>query len=184
MSKIYNGRGNGSYAAGVNINGEVSVLANSIEMRHHTSHVSHKTFVISINQTPSAPNTPFFYLKNNDLLDLTLWNIYLRTASAESIDVKVDVQGTAVGTTITGINNYIGSNINCQCDAIAGNGITGLSGGSLWRRYTVPGDSLTRNFATHAGLIIPQTKAIAFYAVNGSINLDFSIVYDFHEKET
>jgi len=178
---ILDGRGKGNFRAGVNEENQLLTLSTTIAHQHFSAHRK-RTFFTIVRQTPSAPNTPFLYIKNNSVLhDMTIWSVRFKVNSVETIEMHGPIVGTVSGSTVTPVNVYIGSGVVADATTLSANALTGItSSGTLIRRYSVPADNLTHEFQLMSGIIIPQGTAIAYYAVSGSIQIDIDITLDFH----
>jgi hypothetical protein len=126
--------------------------------------------------TPAGAGNCFLYIQNAKTgYDLVIGRMTLLSSSTEIIDVK-RVTGTPAGGTV---NVPVNRNLNYTNSAIGtfltGTNITGLTAT----------DTLVRFFSTatipvvydvYFGLIIPPNISIGFYATNGSIPINYSLV--------
>lgn len=168
----------GSYRAKVNSNNQLCVLASAIPFSHYNSHIHKTAFSLVAQQTPSGANKAFVYVLNTDSRDMDLWEICLRCAAIEAVELW-SVTGTAVGTAYTPVNMYIGTGTQAQTTCKVGNDITGLTKVSLIKRYWLEAGKQTNNIL-QSGLIIQESSAFAFYAVTGSALTDVNLAFDFH----
>lgn len=133
-----------------------------------------------ISVTPTGAGDCFFYVKNNDAMDMLARIIRVRSASAESIQVKLGDTGTVGGThaVLTPVSRNAGSGKTADVTCESGVDITGLSGGAIvdviycstaQEEVIIPGD-----------LIVPKNSLISFYAVTGAIalNITFGFYFD------
>lgn len=133
-----------------------------------------------VSVTPTGADDCFFYIKNNDAMDMLARIIRVRSASAESIQIKLGDTGTVGGThaDLTPVSRNAGSGKIADVTCESGVDITGLSGGSIVDiiycnttqvEVVIPGD-----------LIVPKNSIISFYAVTGAValNLTFGFYFD------
>lgn len=182
MEIIKDGKGRG-YNAGVN--GTNRLLVESIEVPHlhHTAHIHGQAYSIVLQQTPTA-GAPFLYIKNiSPTLDLCLEHMLVRTPSDEIITLVTRVDGTAAGTAYVPVNHLIGSGNLADATVVVGNTITGLSGGNLIHRFFIPASHHSAEHTFEDSIILTKGRALAFYAVNGSIQVDVSLIFEMHAQE-
>lgn len=177
--QLIDGSGAG-YRAKVNSGNQLSVLAATIPLQHHNAHVHKKAFSLVAQQTPTASNDAFIYLKNEDSDDLNVWELCLRCAAAEAIEIW-SATGTAIGTDYTPANVVVGSGVQPQVTCKIGNDITGLTQVKLLKRYWVEAGKAEHISITTA-IIIPESHAIAVYAVTGTALTDVCMTFDFHSE--
>lgn len=168
----------GAYRAKVNSNNQLHALASTISFSHYNSHTFKTAFSLVAQQTPSGANKAFVYVLNDDEKDLDLWEICLRCASIEAVELW-SVTGTAVGTAYSPVNMSVGTGTQAQTICKVGNDITGLTKVSLIKRYWLEAGKQANNLI-QAGLIVPESSAFALYAVTGSALTDVNMGFDFH----
>lgn len=176
---IQDGSGNG-YRAKVNSGNQLSVLAATIPLQHHNAHIHKKAFSMVAQQTPTATNDAFVYLKNEDSEDLNVWEVCLRCAAVEAVEIW-SVTGTAVGTDYTPVNVVVGSGVQPQVTCKVGNDITGLTKSKLIKRYWLEAGKAEHQVITTA-IIVPESHAVALYAVTGTALTDACMTFDFHSE--
>lgn len=174
---IIDGSGAG-YRTKVNSNNQLHVLASTIPFSHYNSHIHKTAFSLVAQQTPSGANKAFVYILNDDVRDMDLWEVCLRCASVEAVELW-SVTGTAVGTAYNPVNMHVGTGTQAQVIAKVGNDITGLTKVSLIRRYWLEAGK-PENHALVTGLTVPESSAFALYAVTGSALTDVNLAFDFH----
>lgn len=179
--QIIDGTGSGNRVH-VTSGHQLSVLAATIELRHHISHIYNKAFCMLSQTTPTGAGSAVAYIKNNDSVDLNVWGCNYRCAAAECIEIW-QVTGTAVGTTNIPSNMVVGSGINATATVGDGNSITGLTKTKLLKRYWVEAAKQTLHMPIGTAIILPEGTAIAFYAVTGTTLLDLCVSFDFHTME-
>lgn len=179
--QIIDGTGTG-YKAKVTSGNQLSVLAATIELRHHVAHTHNKAFCMVSQTTPTGANSAVVYVKNNDPVDLNIWSLHLRCAAAECVELW-QVTGTAVGTANTSVNAVVGSGIIATATALDGNSITGLTKVKLLKRYYVEAAKQTLPIHIGTAIILPEGTAVALYAVTGTALLDTCLSFDFHSAE-
>lgn len=179
--QIIDGTGTGNRAH-VTDGNQLSVLAATIELRHHIAHVHNKAFCLISQTTPTGAGSAILYIKNNDSVDLNIWSSSYRCAAAECIEIW-QVTGTAVGATNSSANMVVGSGIQATATTVDGNAITGLTKVKLLKRYWIEAAKQTLHIGIGTAIILPEGNAVAFYAVTGTALLDCCISFDFHTVE-
>lgn len=173
--------GTGSnYRARVTSGNQLSVLAATVPVQHHNAHIHKKAFSLVAQQTPTGANDAFVYIQNDDTDDLNIWNVCLRCAAAETIEIW-SVTGTAVGTAYTPVNVVVGSGVQPQVTCKVGNDITGLTQSKLLKRYYLEAGKQA-HIDINTALILPESHAIAVYAVTGTALTDVCAAFDFHAE--
>lgn len=178
--QIIDGSGAG-YRAKVNSANQLSVLAATIPLRHHNAHIHKSAFSLVAQQTPTGANSCFVYLKNTDSDDLSVWELCLRCAAVECIEVW-SVTGTAVGTDYTPANIVVGAGNQPQVTCVVGNAITGLTKSKLLKRYWLQA-GVQMHLEIMTALILPEDHSIAMYAVTGTALTDLCAAFDFHTEQ-
>lgn len=176
---IIDGSGAG-YRAKVNSGNQLSVLAATIPLQHHNAHTHKTAFSLVVQQTPTAANDAFLYLKNDDTDDLSVWEMCLRCAAVEAVEIW-SVTGTAVGTDYVPVNLVVGAGKQAQVICKVGNDITGLTKVKLLKRYWVEAGKAD-HININTAIIIPESHAIALYAVTGTALTDACMAFDFHSE--
>lgn len=176
--QIVDGTGSG-YRVKVNPENRMLVEAACVDITHQVNHEHEQCFSSIVQQTPAGANNAFLYIKNAGTDDMNIWNAILRAASAETIELW-SVSGTAVGTEHIPVNMTVGSGIAANVTAVEGTNITGLTKLKLLRRIHVEAAKESLKHHVDAALIVQSSHAIALYAVSGSILVDTTLVYDFH----
>lgn len=110
--QILDGTGAGHRAA-VNSGNQLSVLAATIPLQHHNAHIHKSAFSVVVQQTPTGANDAFAYIKNEDSSDMNIWEVCMRCAAVEAIEVW-SVAGTAVGTEYAPVNLVVGAGKQAQ----------------------------------------------------------------------
>jgi hypothetical protein len=151
---------------------------------HVSAHVDELVYTSVHQITPTAGST-FLYLKNTHTsLDLTLQAWALRVPTDEIIEITTGVNGTpSSGTERTPVNRFVNSGKVAQAIVQDGVAITGLSGGNLADRFFRPGDHRSDIFASLAGYILPPGAALSFAAVNGGIQINMDLFFEYHSVE-
>lgn len=176
---ILDGTGAG-YRAKINSMNMLSTLSASVSLQHYINHKDREAFSIVVQQTPTATDDCFFYLKNSDNMDMNLWNVCLYCAAAEAIEIW-SVTGAAVGTDYVPVNFTVGSGKQAQATCKVGNDITGLTKVKLMKRYRLKAGEQV-SFEINSGIIIPEDQAIAVYAVTGTALTELCTTIDFHSE--
>lgn len=177
--QIIDGSG-GGYRAKVNSMNQLSTLSASVPLQHHIAHTYRKAFSLTAQQTPTSTNDCFAYLKNEDSDELNVWDVCLRCAAAEAIEIW-SVTGTAVGTDYVPVNFVVGSGVQPQVICKVGNDITGLTKVALIKRYWLEAGKQI-HVEINTAIVIPESHAIAVYAVTGTALTDACIAFDFHSE--
>lgn len=170
----------GAYRAKVDSGNKLWTLAVGVSLQHHNAHVHKMSFSLTAQQTPTGADDCFVYLKNDNSDELNIWTVCLTCAAAESIEIW-SVTGTAVGTDYTPVNLHVGSGKLPQTTCKVGNDITGLTKVKLIKRYKLEAGK-PRDIDLTAGIIVPESHAIALYAVTGTALTDVCATFDFHAE--
>ena len=159
-----------------------SVLANSTSLQSHSNRIHRTAFSAVVSLTPTGAGDCFFYLKNDNDELLIVTALKLRSASAESVQVKLGDSGTVGGThaTLTPATRYGNSGDTFDHTSESGVDITGLSGGSivdtLWAGTTM------QKWIWDSGLILSKNTMLSLYAVTGAVALAATL--SFHWWDT
>lgn len=180
MSIIEDGLGTGK-KAGVNSENRLLTHAVTQSLEHHANSEEKQAYHLLFQQTPTAADTCFLYLKNDSAIQLILEGILLRTSGDEQIELKLGMTGTAVGTITTPVNCNVGSANAADGTFIAGNNITGLSTKDAVERFYIVGDHQSSYYNFEQDIILSPSRTCGLYAVNGSIEIDGTLVFHFHE---
>jgi hypothetical protein len=135
-----------------------------------------------IEKTPTGAGDCFFYIKNDDSLDLIMTSIKLQSASAESIQVKLGDSGTAGGThaALTPVSRNAGSGKTADVTCESGVDITGLSGGSIVDLLF--SNTLMIRWGWESRLVIPKNSILSLYAVTGAVAVKAILGFYFCEE--
>ena len=165
---IEDGVGTGRSAA-VDINNRVMVNSISSTIQHFVNHRLGKAFSVGFSVTPTGPLDCFGYITNLDEDDMVLGSIMFRSASDETVIIKLGDTGTAVGgATVTPVNRNAGSGNIADVTAEYGVNITGFAGGSNVASVFVKGGESSKQVEINSSLIIPKNKTISFYVQTGT----------------
>lgn len=168
----------GAFRAKVDSDNRLWTLAISVPYQHHNAHTHQAAYSLVAQQTPTGADDCFVYLKNENSDDLNVWELCLTCAAAEDIEVW-SVTGTAVGTDYTPVNLYVGSGKQPQTTCKVGNDVTGLTKVKLIKRYKMEAGK-TQHIYVSTAIIVPESHAIAIYAVTGTALTDVCAEFDFH----
>lgn len=126
--------------------------------------------------TPTTSGSCFYYIKNIGEPDLIIQRVSVHVASNETLRGYLNDTGIPIGG-----SNYIpisrngGSNRLCDCNVKYGSNITGLDGGNHFDSFHVPADDMTHTYRWEAGIMIPKNRTFTLCAVNGNIEIDFTV---------
>lgn len=148
-------------------------------LQHHANVVYGNAYSAIISVTPTGAGDCFFYIKNDDVLNLVIRSITLYGASAESLQVKLGDSGTVGGThaDLLPVNRNAGSGKTADVTCESGVDITGLSGGSV-----VCDINFTNSFVKlrwDSSLIVPKNTIFSLYAVTGAIAIKANLSFLF-----
>jgi len=130
----------------------------------------------TITVTPDSTGNCFYYIKNTGDSDLIIQRISVHVDSNEILRGYLNDNGTPVGgINYVPINRNGGSNKLCDCVINYGSNITGLSGGNHFDSFHVPADHMTHIYRWEAGIMLPKNRTFTLYAVNGNIEIDFTV---------
>ena len=141
---IEGGTGNG-YKAEVNESHQLFTRAVTESIEHYTNHDKQRAFAITCNQSPTAANDCFFWIKNTDTArDLVIEGVMIGHKDATAVDpeiyMKLGDNGTAnVATDVTPVNLNTDSpytaTCTCQKGADLDNAGAAISGGAEFGRF-------------------------------------------------
>lgn len=181
MVFIDNGKGDGGFTATVNKEGKLEVCAVTNSFQKHVNETHGGTYSMLINKTPTGADDCFAYLKNDSDDDMMVSSINLCATSDESIQLKINDEGTPVGGTVTTpTNRNAGSGNSAGGTFQTGVDITGLSGGDIVDYVCLDGAVGTDKHIWNSFIILPKGKTMSLYATTGGIALKGSITLNFH----
>ena len=176
---LRDGKGRG-YLAGVSSENRMMAEAITYSGEHHANHEGN-AYNMLFDVTPTGAGDCFLYIKNSNTVDLVIEGLWLRTASAEQVNMKLGCTGTpSGGSDITPANLNAGSNSAALGTFQAGNDITGLSGGTIINKGWVT-NTATTFFSFEQSVILPQNTNYSLWVVTGAVNLAGTIVFHYHE---
>jgi hypothetical protein len=173
--EIEGGTGNG-YKAKVNSDNMLYTRAITESVEHYTNHDEQRAFAVTFNQSPTAANDCFFWIKNTDTeRDLIIEGMMLGHKDATAVDpevyMKLGDDGTAnSGSDVTpvAVNTESPYSATCTCEkgADLDNAGSGITGGTEFGRFL---------FAAAAGQDVSSTMRNfpmdVILAPNGSFSL-------------
>lgn len=150
-------------------------------IQYHANIVQLDSYSAVISKTPTGAGDCFFYIKNNDAKDLIVNSIKLRSASAESIQIKLGDSGTVGGThaALTTVSRNAGSGKTADITCESGVDITGLSGGGIVD--VLYSNTTMLRWYWESELILPKNSILSLYAVTGAVALNATIGFFFHD---
>ena len=168
-------------SAQVTSDGKLKTYAVSEAPQMHINENSGESYHAIISKTPaSGGNNCFFYLKNTSSDDIHVKKLRIQTASAESIQVKLNDSGTPIGgTTNTPVSQNAGSGRAASATCLDGTDITGLSGGSVVDE--VFGTTTMALYEWSSSLIIPKNRTLTLYAVTTNVALKATLSFYFYQ---
>ena len=178
---IEGGTGNG-FAAGVDSENRLTVAATMQTREHEVCHHDGQSYSFMISVTPTGAGDCFFYLKNDNDMDLIISEMMMRAAADETVTFKLGDSGTPVGgSTGTPVNRNAGSGNEADVTAQYGVDITGLSGGSTVFGMFLEGGVSSVRVAPLSGFIVPKNKIITGYVATGAIAVMVGLGLSFHD---
>jgi len=171
--RIEDGSGNG-HSAKVNTDNQFFTLATTVDKQHFFNHDKAEVYSVIVAKTPTGAGDCFLYIKNNSEVDLNISSIRGRSASAESIQVKIKDSGTPVGGSANSpVNRNAGSANTADLTVLDGVDITGLSGGSLLDLLYL--GTTQYKYEWRSDIIIPKNQTLSLYAVTGAVAIDITL---------
>ena len=132
--------------------------------------------------TPTAAGDCFLYFKNTSDDEIVVEGLYLRTASAEQINIKLGVTGTpSGGSTVTPANCNAGSSNTAEGTFQTGNDITGLSAGTTVEKFWLT-TTESKYFNFEQDIIIPKNGVMSICAVTGGINISGTVIFNYYRE--
>jgi len=179
---ILDGKGRG-YVAGVNEENRLmgEVVSSSVE--HHANHHEGMAYNMLFDTTPTGAGDCFLYIKNTSATDMIIEGLWLMVGSAEQILIKLGDIGTpSGGSAVTPGNLNAGTNNAAEGTFQAGNDITGLSRGvtveKIWAASTK-----SEMFNFEQDIVVPENGVFTLYAVTGGIDVNGTVVLNYHKAE-
>ncbi|KKM87175.1 hypothetical protein LCGC14_1271630 [marine sediment metagenome] len=178
--QVEDGTGQG-YKAQVNAENRLVTFAVTETLEHHINSSDGLSFNLLFQQTPTGANDCFLYIKNTDDMLLTVEGIWIRAASNDTIEVKLnDIEGSVVGhSEATPVNLNAGSGKSASGTFRTGNDITGLSGGTISERVYVASGNASILISFAQNLVVPKNFIISFYAVTGTAEIDGTLIFHY-----
>ncbi len=151
-----------------------------VHFRQHEANSMHeKSYSAVIDLTPTGAADCFFYIKNLDTDNMIVTALKLRSASAESVQIKLGDVGTVGGThaALTPVSRNAGSGKTADVTCESGVNITGLSGGSV--ADEVFGGTTMYRYVWDSSIIVPKNSLLSLYAVTGAVQLNVTLSFYF-----
>jgi len=175
---------------GARVNGEGRMEVESVILsaeRHANQHEG-RAYNAVFATAPTTAGDCFFYLKNQDDIDLVLEGIYYQASAAEEILIKIGDTGTAVKTdgediVPANLNAGSGNVADVLCYSETGDGgsdITGISGGVTIDKIYITAAADNQYYNFEQDVILPKNKTFTMYAVGGDVNIRGTVVFNFH----
>lgn len=186
---IEDGTGTG-FTAKVRSDHSLRVYA-TIELEPHLENQNGNAYTLLAAQTPNGPDPSagtfnaanFLYIKNLSEITMVVTSIRFWSESNEYIDLFFDPDGDPVGgEDIIPINANLGSGNQANGIFQEGENIEGLTGGALFDRFRIPGDSDDHVHRPDSKIIIPRNSSIVLRAGNGGSPIEVSLEIYYHEE--
>jgi hypothetical protein len=180
---IRDGKGTG-YLVGVNAENRMMVESVTQTLEHHTNQNEQLAFNLVFQQTPTGANDCFCYIKNSNNIEIVLEGMWIRVASNEQILVYLEGQEDTIAghSGATPTNLYSGSGNIASGTFRTGNDITGLINEVLVNRFYIAGGNESKSINFEQDIILPKNQIISFHAATGSIEIDGTIMFNYHEQ--
>ena len=188
--QIEDGTGSGK-TAGVNADNKLEVVAITASTEHETNHHNGLAFNVLFEQTPLEQNPSIdstvesciFYMQNTSEIDMTIEGVTHRLAGTVLVDI-LEIRGgeTGVpigGATVTPVNLNLSSGNSAIGIFLAGDDITGLSGGVVLQRIYIASDgSQYHNF--DQDIIVPRNRIITIYSMTPVAQISATVSFNYH----
>lgn len=157
--------------------GKITAVCHYIQ--HEANLIHEKSYSAVIDLTPTGAADCFFYIKNLDTDNLIATSLKLRSASAESVQVKLGDSGSVGGThaDLTCVSRNAGSGKTADVTCESGVDITGLSGGSVVDELF--GATTMQRYIWDSSIIVPKNSMLSLYAVTGAVQLNAILSFYF-----
>lgn len=174
----------GGYLAKVDSKNRLYTIANTMDLGLNTSLIKGDMYANILDVTPGGAGYCFLYMMNSRPgFDMVIGKMTVLTPTAEIIDIK-KVSGIPSGGTA-----FVPSNRNLDFLDVAlgtfqyGTNITGLTAATnpLTRVYSAANVPIM--YDIYDGIAIPTNMSVGFYAKNGSININYTVVWYYYETE-
>jgi hypothetical protein len=180
MVLIEDGKGKGNFAQ-VDSSGKLQTDAVTQTAEHASNHEQGKAYQWVFEQTPTAANDCFLYMKNSDDDDLVIEGVTLRVPTNEQIQFKIGDSGTTSGgTSAIPVNLNTLSGREAEGTFEAGNDITGISGGSTFDKLWVGASDTSAHFNFEQDVILGKNGVFTMYATTGAIQINGTLVFNYH----
>jgi hypothetical protein len=139
---------------------------------HQANHSMGKSYAVNFSATPAGAGDCFFYMKNEDDLDIVAEGMSLYLPAAEYVDIVLGDEGTPVGGgAVTPVNLNGGSGNEATGTFQDGNDITGVSGGSVAYRIYKLASTGSEYINFEQDLILPKNSVFTLYVQTGTTAL-------------
>jgi len=162
---IRDGAGQG-YLAQVNSDNQLTVAAAVVTEEHYVNYKDGNAYNILWDLSiTSGSDVCTLYLKNTGTRNIILEGFNAQVSQNISVYSKFNVLGTPANTTVMDVGNLnSGSNNVLTATSLQGDGITGLSGGSLIWKSKVAGGNQSGFVNFDADLVLAPQGTLAVYA--------------------
>lgn len=175
--------GNTGYKAVVDTEGRLDVAAVTSTAEHHAN-THGQAFHIPFEVTPTAGDDCFFYMQNNDVLDLTIEGVWLSPAAAVEVYFQSNDRGTRNAAVI---------NVPAQCNFGSGQeadgtfetgvdldgGAATLTGGTEFERYIFRAAVNSVYFNFEQDIILTKNSTFTIWA-DDSVLINGTVVINYH----
>jgi hypothetical protein len=174
---IRDGTGQGNLAR-VDSENRLHTFSDTLELGLYVSLTKGEMFSNILSVTPAGAANCFLYISNTRPgYDMVIGKVTILTPNAEMVDV-LKVTGTPVGgTAFTPANRNLNYTNNALGVFQYGTNITGLTASPdiLSRFYSA--SNVPVMYDVYDGIVIPSNTAVGFFAKNGAIKVDYSVVW-------
>jgi hypothetical protein len=185
---IEDGTGSGRTVA-VNKDNKLEVVAITASTEHDTNHHNGQAYNANLEQNPhevdpsAEEEVCIFYFKNTSEIDVTFEGFSHRLAGTDLTDA-IEIRGgddgnPAGGAILIPANMNLGSGNTAQGTFLAGDNITGLSGGTLLQRVFLESNG-TKYFNFDQDIIVPKNRILTIYSMTPAAKISLGIGFNYH----
>jgi len=173
-----------AYKAEVNERGEITVFS-VIKSEMARANDEGNAYCAVFEADPNGTDKDFFYLKNLDDMDLSIYKIRMSTGTLDiDVDIKIGVTGSpGSGTAVTPANMNAGSGNVADVTCEYRDEDLALTGGTVVDTLYIDKDFIgEQEFDYPAGIILPKNTALVFNCVGVDPTADINCEVFFYFK--
>ena len=185
---ITGGTGNG-FALGVNSENRAVVEAISSTVEHHINHHGKAAYNVVFTATSEAAVTRcFYYMKNDDDVDMCIEGLWLNIDKATTITVQLNNigdpdSGTAITPAILNAGAVASASGTFEYGADLGNAGATLTGGVLSEQFVYTGARESHYVNFEQDIILPKNTVLMLWTSAATTLVNATVVFNYHAEE-